>query len=101
MPRAPHLPVTRDARLGRRLLAEQQVLAPPFGRVTQLPRHPRVAPERPSSAAGGAGETTCRATPGLPRRSAAAPGYSSWPLFSGMLEVAKHPALVPLTGRPR
>ena len=30
MPRAPHPPVARDARLGSRLLAEQQVLAPPL-----------------------------------------------------------------------
>ena len=29
VPRAPHLPVTRDARLGTRLLAEQQVLSSP------------------------------------------------------------------------
>src|SRR5262249_2963601 len=29
VPRASHLPVTRDARLGSRLLAEQQVLSPP------------------------------------------------------------------------
>ena len=46
VPRAPHPPVARDARLGRRLLAEQQVLSPPSRRATQFPRHPRVAPER-------------------------------------------------------
>ena len=51
MPRAPHLPVTRDARLGRRLLAEQQVLSPPLQRAIQFQRHPRVAPEHPSSPA--------------------------------------------------
>ena len=46
MPRASHLPVARDARLGGRLLAEQQVLSPPSRRATQFQRHPRVAPER-------------------------------------------------------
>jgi len=29
VPRAPHPPVARDARLGGKLLAEQQVLSPP------------------------------------------------------------------------
>jgi hypothetical protein len=40
----------REARPGRRLLAVQQVAL--IGSMPQLPRHPRVAPERRSSGAG-------------------------------------------------
>lgn len=55
MPGASYLAVTGEARPGRILLAEQQVLSigPPIA--AQLHRRLRVAPERPSSAAGSRG----------------------------------------------
>ena len=64
-------PVARDARLGRRLLAEQQVLSPPSGRATQFPRHPRVAPERLRSLAGPAARNVMSRQTVMPARSSA------------------------------
>src|SRR5262249_17283931 len=46
VPRASHLAVAGDARLGRGLLAEQQVSSPPSGRATHFSRCPRVARKR-------------------------------------------------------
>ena len=43
VPRASHPAVAGDARLGRGLLAEQQVSSPPSGRATHFSRYPRVA----------------------------------------------------------
>ena len=40
VPRASHPPVTRDARLGRGLLAEQQVLSPPLSKSNTVPATP-------------------------------------------------------------
>jgi hypothetical protein len=54
VPGASYLAVTGQAHPGRILLAEQQVpsIGPPI--TAQLHRRPRVAPERPSSAAASA-----------------------------------------------
>jgi hypothetical protein len=56
VPGASHSTVTGAARPGRILLAEQQVLSVGPPTAIQLHRRLRVAPERPSSAAGPAGE---------------------------------------------